>query len=317
MKQLLIPAFALLTLAIAPANAAYQGYFQISKATNDTKCIDVTGASSQDGANVQQYDCNNTPAQQWEFNEIETDVYTIRNTGSGKLLDVEGWGQGENVQQWGTEVNSQGKKWKVVPITDGVVTIRPMSSLYKCLSIVDGSDNNGTNVISHKCMNSEHGKAFWIEHSKNTEIIDGPFKMKNLLSKKCADLFEDQQHDGADVIQDDCANTPAQVWNFTHMGNSVYTIRNSSTGRFLDKDLNSYNIQQWGTWDPQANQQWKIVRNYNGTYSMSPANAESDCMEAPITIPEGNTSLESAACISQINNYSDELKAQQWMLYRN
>ncbi|MFC0540352.1 ricin-type beta-trefoil lectin domain protein [Kutzneria chonburiensis] len=48
------------------------------------KCLDVSGASTANGAKVQLYDCNGTGAQQWTLNAQKELV----NTGSGKCLDA-------------------------------------------------------------------------------------------------------------------------------------------------------------------------------------------------------------------------------------
>jgi glucosylceramidase len=48
------------------------------------KCLDVSGASTANGAKVQLYDCNGSAAQQWTQNA----QHELVNTGSGKCLDA-------------------------------------------------------------------------------------------------------------------------------------------------------------------------------------------------------------------------------------
>ncbi|MEO3850324.1 PQQ-dependent sugar dehydrogenase [Streptomyces sp. B8F3] len=62
------------------------------------KCLDVAGGSAQNGAKTQLYTCNGTGAQNWA---VQPDG-TIVNTVSGKCLDVEGFGtaNGTKVLLW-------------------------------------------------------------------------------------------------------------------------------------------------------------------------------------------------------------------------
>jgi hypothetical protein len=66
------------------------------------KCLDVSGASKENGANVQQWDCVNAPQQHWTLNFVGSNLFELLNENSGKCLDVDNaWtGDGVNVKQW-------------------------------------------------------------------------------------------------------------------------------------------------------------------------------------------------------------------------
>ena len=75
-----------------------------------TKCggrydsVDINAASTENGANVQIWDCVNGNAQMFAFqyvkNENGVPYWTIKNNYSGKVLDVNGTAAGANVQQY-------------------------------------------------------------------------------------------------------------------------------------------------------------------------------------------------------------------------
>jgi hypothetical protein len=67
------------------------------------KCLDVSGASTADGANVQEWSCNGTKAQVFRVSQIGGGHYTIANVHSDKVLDIRDVSYVENarLQQWG------------------------------------------------------------------------------------------------------------------------------------------------------------------------------------------------------------------------
>lgn len=73
------------------------------------KCLDVTSASTADGAKIQLYDCNGTAAQQWSYNATTGDVV---NTAANKCLDVTGntSANGTRAQIW-TCTGAANQKW--------------------------------------------------------------------------------------------------------------------------------------------------------------------------------------------------------------
>jgi glucosylceramidase len=72
------------------------------------KCLDVASASTANGAKVQLYDCNGTAAQQWTHNASNQLV----NTGSGKCLDAtnQSSADGTPLQIW-TCGNTANQQW--------------------------------------------------------------------------------------------------------------------------------------------------------------------------------------------------------------
>ncbi len=128
------------------------GTYEIRNIKSDL-CVDVSAASYDYGANVQQWDCNNTDAQQWTITYIEDDYYEIQNVNSDLLLDVAWGGQDSNVQQWG-DTDGAGQRWKITLGDNNSYTLSPQSDDTECLDIEAASTSSGANVQSYTCNDS-------------------------------------------------------------------------------------------------------------------------------------------------------------------
>ncbi|MFI6474843.1 ricin-type beta-trefoil lectin domain protein [Streptomyces sp. NPDC050516] len=62
------------------------------------KCLDVAGGKTDDRTKIQVYQCNSTPAQQWDFNLRATTP--IKNVGAGKCLDLNNFDNGKDTWLW-------------------------------------------------------------------------------------------------------------------------------------------------------------------------------------------------------------------------
>ncbi|MFI1397061.1 lectin [Streptomyces sp. NPDC020681] len=104
-------------------------------------CMDVAGADTADGTQIQLWTCNGTAAQRWSF----PGDGTIRAL--GKCLDVSGGGtaDGTKVQLW-TCNGTGAQQW--APQSDGTVR-NPQSG--KCLDAEAGSGTEGTRLILWPC----------------------------------------------------------------------------------------------------------------------------------------------------------------------
>ena len=88
------------------------GYYTI-KCYASGKVLDIAGCSSENGANVQQWEYMNGENQEWSI-EKAGDYYKIINRRSGKALDVSGRSAADNanVLQW--DYNGQDNQlWRI------------------------------------------------------------------------------------------------------------------------------------------------------------------------------------------------------------
>lgn len=78
-----------------------EGDFVI-RSVNSGKCLDVASSSKDNGAKVQQWDCNGSSAQSFHLTSLGGNVYEIVNVNSGKALDISGVSNaaGALLNQW-------------------------------------------------------------------------------------------------------------------------------------------------------------------------------------------------------------------------
>ena len=127
-----------------------------------TKCggrydsVDINAASTENGANVQIWDCVNGNAQMFAFQYVKTEnnvpYWVIKNNYSGKVLDVNGTSAGANVQQYAYH-GGDNQLWTLKMAGDGYFYI--CSKLGNCTSLDSSSlvldlwgysTDNGTNI---------------------------------------------------------------------------------------------------------------------------------------------------------------------------
>ncbi|MBX9361552.1 endo-1,4-beta-xylanase [Streptomyces sp. WAC04114] len=107
------------------------------------RCVDVPGAGTADGTQLQLWDCHGNANQQWTY----TDAGELRVYGN-KCLDAAGTGNGTKVQIyscWGGD----NQKWRLN--SDGTI-VGVQSGL--CLDSVAGGTANGTLIQISTCSNS-------------------------------------------------------------------------------------------------------------------------------------------------------------------
>ena len=96
------------------------GTYVISTKLNSDFVLDIDGASEADGANLQLWEKNETPAQSFKVKHIGNGYYQIINTNSGKALDAEGGGTEEGTNVWQYEVNNTDAQiWKITSAGNG------------------------------------------------------------------------------------------------------------------------------------------------------------------------------------------------------
>ena len=114
------------------------------KGTN--QCLDVSDASTQQGANVQQYTSNDSDAQRWVITKESDGFYKLTHRGTNQCLDVDNNSSqaGANVQQW-TDLGTDAQRWKIELMTDGYFKLTHKNTNL-CLDVANNSAEPRTNV---------------------------------------------------------------------------------------------------------------------------------------------------------------------------
>lgn len=232
-------------------------------------CLDVSGGSCQNGANVQIYRPNYTDAQYYKVTIRSNGTYRILSRLSGKSLDVAGGtiASDTNVQQWNSN-NTRAQSWVVVP--DGneatyqgetyetyVVTVQNTSL---ALDIAGGTMASGTNVRIHTANGTEAQR--WMFVPMPEFESGGIYELRSLLKTSMAvDVASDTQGANVQLMAADDSNS--QKFYLTEEDEDHWSILNVSSGMYVDvkggASAVGTNVQQWPDNDGRA-QRWLITQ---------------------------------------------------------
>lgn len=138
--------------ALTDAQAKYvashvdYGTYHVEPVHAQGKAVETAGGGTNDGDNVQQWEYNAFPTQQWRIESLGNGTYRLENTNSGKYLEVAGagTGDGDNVQQW-TWNGGDHQKWALQLLDDGQYRAVNVNS-GKVLEVAGADSTNGANV---------------------------------------------------------------------------------------------------------------------------------------------------------------------------
>lgn len=134
------------SLAKRYASSIPNGRFRVSSAMKSSMVLDVSAASTSNGANVQLYSWNGTAAQQWMVSHDEKGYMTLTNVCSGKAADVNSGNASSGTNIWQYALNrSDAQKWIAVPDGNGYRLYSALGS-GEVIDISGAGTYNGANV---------------------------------------------------------------------------------------------------------------------------------------------------------------------------
>ncbi|MCH7230564.1 RICIN domain-containing protein [Glycomyces sp. L485] len=118
---------------------------------NSDKCVDVVSGSTENGAEIIQWDCHGELNQQWELQDAGEGYYTIVSQSSGRCLDVDAASTANNARiiQWSCNGGTN-QQWQLRDSDSGYVEIVARHS-GKCLDVINSSTENGTRIQQYDC----------------------------------------------------------------------------------------------------------------------------------------------------------------------
>ncbi|WP_250035669.1 RICIN domain-containing protein [Paractinoplanes maris] len=132
------------------------------KVAKSGKCLDVPGASSANGALLQQWGCTTGAAWQ-QFKLVATGShYLVQNVSSGRCIDVPGSSAtaGVQLQQWGCASGQTNQQWRLVASGTNTFQIVNVGNGL-CVSDQGASTASGAAIIQEACTaNSNKQWAF-------------------------------------------------------------------------------------------------------------------------------------------------------------
>ena len=247
-----------------PRHFIPDGNYQIL--TLSGKAIDVSGASTSPGANIQiyQHGAKNN-AQIFRFSRDAEGFYTITNVHGWKVLDVSGASvySGANIQTWVSN-NTCAQKW-AINVIDGHYTFRSACS-GNAIDVAGAAiSTNGANVWSY-VYNATSAQQFDLLSTSDAPIANGNYSLITHLGKNLTA--------GANrnvEIHDRKNNSPTQAFTFSRMRDGFYRISQTSTDLALTANANGTsgsNVRLAPSTDA-CTQKWGIApaKNYNYLHS--------------------------------------------------
>ena len=251
------------------------GAYSIISALGTT--LEVSGAATDNGGNVQTWNDNQSAAQRFHIKaegQVESGewYYSITNVNSGKALDCVAGGveSGTNVQQYSPN-GTGAQQWFLRPVTSSsgetyfqIVNVR--SGLV--LDVWGGNAQAGANVQIYTANGT--AAQHWFLKKWIREVADGAYTIVSGLDSSYA-------IDISDASGDDCAaaqiygsnGTLAQTFAVNYDDYSgYYTLTSYASGKRLDVTDGSAQegalVQQYGANGTRA-QLWNIVKNADGS----------------------------------------------------
>lgn len=271
--------------------------YTIHSFADDSKSIDIAGASQINGTQVQLYGNNNSPAQRFIFDKIKENVYRIQTdvTDKTSVLKVDNGsvGNGTRILQehdkdrkgtYFTVLTKDDKYIFIVtdengtPVTDGNGRIQIMD-------LCGAKTDNGTWVWTWEMVGENklpsdtqtwtlqkditRNDAVKYGLSRVTDIKEDWYNIISSADKNYAvDVAGGSSSNGANIRLWDKNYADAQKFYIENAGNGEYRIK-TSHGKSVDvcgvSPKSGANVWQWENNDSQA-QLWKIYKKSNGQY---------------------------------------------------
>jgi hypothetical protein len=129
--------------------------------TGDGKCVDARSAGTTSGTVIQQYTCNGTTAQEFQFQYVDGPYLRINNRNNPvESLDVTNVSTADNapIQLW-TYGGGKNQQWQAVPAGGGNYRLVNRNSASgqgheECLTVPGSSTANSTQLVQVNCNGS-------------------------------------------------------------------------------------------------------------------------------------------------------------------
>lgn len=270
-------------LAAENRNVLADGTYTISTLLNSNYVLDVKDGHTNNGANIQLYENNDTAAQQFNVSHDSQGYVTFTNVKSGKVLDLSDAvvKNGGNIQQYKSN-GTRAQKWIVKRDGDGYIIISALNSNYVLdlhNAVVNNYRNiqlysyNGTNAQRWnitKYVSKEQRINNLAAQNKNT-LADGVYEICSVKNSNYAlDVNSASTSNGANVQLYLRNGTQAQAFKVSHDSQGFVTFTNINSGKVIDLDgaitKNGRNIHQYASNGTRA-QKW-IVQQSGSGYSI-------------------------------------------------
>ncbi|WP_165209611.1 RICIN domain-containing protein [Streptococcus tangpeifui] len=252
------------------------GDYHIVLASNPEFGIDVSGAGSANGTNIQLYRNTTFDNQIFTVSFLGDGFYKLIHKATGKALDVNAGSteNGTNVQLWesnGTEAqqwvikqSSGNNTYEIVSRRNGLV-----------LDVANGTVANNSNLQVYIPNQSAAQKFKFVAVDKDAKrtVADGDYHIVSALDENMAlDVENESKEDGANIqIYPNLTNSK-EVFHVQYLNNGYYTITHTYSGKMIDDSGNgTFNGNNISIITPNGSesQQWMIkASTINGFFEI-------------------------------------------------
>lgn len=261
-------------LAASSKGLVKEGVEYAIGSVSERQVFDITGGSTNSGANLQLYVSNATKAQRWTFSYDENGYVTITNVKSGKVLDVSGGSKkaGANVQQYAPN-GSWAQKWILVDCGDGSVKICSAIRAGFVLDLDGGSTANGSNVqvYDDNRTAAQRFQLYTVGEVNKVQAIDSQSAVVMASDGRVFDVTGGSMYSGAALQLYSANGTIAQSFGFEFDAEAgLYAIKSAKSYRYLyaqDGDIVPGAAVKQGSLSPSTPiYNWAIEDAGNGLY---------------------------------------------------
>ena len=244
-----------------PQKTLENGYYTIKSKLNENMVLDVNGAHSSNGTNVQLWQFNNGNAQKWYFEADDDGYYTIKTKlNSNKCLNVNNskFTNGSNIQIWDCN-DTDAQKFIINDLGDGYFNIVTKIDNY-VVDVNGAHSSNGTN-IQLWYNNNGNAQKFKIEQLEFVDLASGAYSISSAINQDYQiDVNEAKISDGVNVQMYTANDSKAQKWYINKIQDNYYTINSGLYSIFhLGKKDNNAELSQ-------DNTEWEIEYYKNNLF---------------------------------------------------
>lgn len=194
--------------------------------------LDVQSAIAQDGAVVQQYEPNGTPAQRWFIRDSGNGYYLQSELGNW-VLDIEAGmsSDGTSIRLYSPNGSAAQRFMLAAPSsvpTDTALRISSSLDNAKVIDIDGASRNDGARAQLYS-WNQTDAQLFIFR-----EVGNAIYEIESVETGKVIEVGGGQTGDGAKVNQYSRNGTLSQHWSILDTGDGLLTFINCNTGKALD-----------------------------------------------------------------------------------
>ncbi len=261
--------------SVAAREKLPEGTYLIRTALSDTLVLDIAGASSAPGANLQLYTSNMTSAQRFTLSYDDAGNAIIK-TQAGVIAAAGLPANGVNVCQQKTAEDAD-KSWILTAHEDGSYTIAWGAEPNFVLDVSGAQEVNGANLQLYRDNGTAAQRFFFMPVQpsvpESSEIAEGLYTIGLSSDENYVfDVKGNSPNDGAEIQLYKDNGTAAQVFRIEVASGNTYSIRCLGSDKALDVTRGNLVagtlMQQWTLSSSNPNQRFVICQNDDGTYTI-------------------------------------------------